>query len=253
MLTLNGGEPTHSGSTVPSDLEGLVALGIQPACVGTYEIDTATGEVRSSNHLWDDRFWGGVLTTWDITSAQARERVEQVWFAGMGYDPDLVTEAWWNLYSDAGESALVDPHDLPSEPRPGALAHLDTESQKLVGLYEYTDGSFPTPPTFVPSTTADAPNEGYVVVLVHADERKELQIFDAQDIERGPLATASAPGFNPPLLLHSCWMPHRKGPRPSDYHIPKRTDVAGAIRGLPGIIRGMGRMGAAMKAEMQDR
>ncbi len=41
-------------------------------------------------------------------------------------------------------------------------------------------------------------------------------------------------------MLHSCWMADRVGPRPSDYRVPLRRDVKGAVRGLPGVLRGFG-------------
>ena len=55
----------------------------------------------------------------------------------------------------------------------------------------------------MPRRGRSGPNDGYVTVLVHADGGKEVHVFDAQDVERGPLARAAADGFHPPLLLHS--------------------------------------------------
>lgn len=238
MITCETTRPLHaSGRPAPLDYEGLIALGVQPGCVGTYRIDAATGEVLSAERVWDDRFWGGVLTTHDMSSERAREHVRDLWFAGAGYDPELLPEAWWRLYADAGLDCLVDPHDLPPEGRPGALAHFDLEAHKVAAVWTYEAGSFPSPPTFVPRAGAESPGDGYVVVLVHADDRKELQIFDARHVDRGPLARAAAPGFNPPLLLHSCWMDHRRGPRPSDYRVRLRDDLAGGLRAAPGVVR----------------
>ncbi len=105
-------------------------------------------------------------------------------------------------------------------------------------MFSYEEpGTFPSPPTFVPRRDPSGPNDGYVMVLVHRGDwrdgtlgaGKEVHIFDAQDIERGPLARASAAGFNPPLLLHSYWMDRRVGPRPSNYRVSKMRDVAGAL------------------------
>ncbi len=118
-------------------------------------------------------------------------------------------------------------------------------------MWEYEDGAFPSPPTFVPRREADGPGDGYVVVLVHADDGKELQIFDARDIGRGPLARATAPGFNPPLLLHSYWMADRDGPRPSDYVVRRRDDVRGALAAVPSVVRSWLRAGRVMAREQQ--
>jgi hypothetical protein len=96
----------------------------------------------------------------------------------------------------------------------------------------------------VPRVGSDEPDDGYVLVPVHRDGDKELQLFDAQHLERGPVARATAPGFHPGLLLHSTWMPDRRGPRPSTYRVPVRRDVAGAVKGLPGVLARLARMAA---------
>ena len=252
LITAATDSPGHlTGEAPPVDYEGLTVLGVQPGCVGTYRIDAATGEVLSADKVWDDRFWGGVLTTYDFSSAESREHIRDVWFAGSGYDPELIPETWWKLYADAGLACIVDPHDLPTDTRPGALAHFDLESHKVTAVHEYEGGAFPSPPTFVPRRGGDGPGDGYVVVLVHADEGKELQIFDAQDIGRGPLARAAATGFNPPLLLHSYWMDRRDGPRPSDYRVRRRDDVRGALIAAPSVVRSWVRAGRQMAAEQR--
>lgn len=238
MITTKAGERSHSGDTIAPDHEGLVSLANQPGCMGTYEIVAATGEVRGAEKIWDDRFWGGVLSTYDYSDAESREKVTQAWYSGTGYDPDLTSEAWFELYSGSDNERLVELDELPPEGRPGAIAHFDLAARKVAGTYTYDEpGSFPSPPTFVPRRGRTGPNDGYVMVLMHRGDghdtslgaAKEVHIFDAQDIEAGPLAKAAASGFNPPLLLHSYWTERRVGPRPSSYKVSKGRDLAGAL------------------------
>ena len=113
---------------------------------------------------------------------------------------------------------------------------------KVAEVWSYEDGAFPSPPTFVPRSGSDHPDDGYLVVVVHRDGDKEVQLFDAQHLEAGPLARATAPGFHPGLLLHSTWMADRDGGRSSDYQVPVRRDVAGALRGVPGVVADLVRM-----------
>ncbi|HWJ96646.1 MAG TPA: carotenoid oxygenase family protein, partial [Acidimicrobiales bacterium] len=228
------------------DYEGMVALMLQPAVVGRYEIDLATGEVLGAETAMDaDQVWGGILPTTDTSTPAARNRQRQLWYAAAGFDPDLIPEEWWRLYGDATDGAVA-PADLPSDAVPGTLARIDLESMKVAEVWTYADGAFPSPPTFVPRVGAEDPGDGYVVVVVHQDGDKELQVFDALHIEAGPLARATAPGFNPGLLLHSCWMADRVGPRPSSYRVTHGADVRGAIRGLPGVVASVFRMGKAI-------
>jgi carotenoid cleavage dioxygenase-like enzyme len=253
LITCTADEPMRAtGRPAPSDYEGLVPLGLQPGCIGRYHLDAATGEVRSSEVVWDESFWGAILTTHDHSSPAAREHVGELWFAGGGYDPELIPETWWRLYGSAGLNCLVEPDDLPEAPLPGGLAHFDLDAGKVAAFYEYPVGSFPSPPTFVPRRGTSTPGDGYVVVLVHADAGKELHVFDAHDVAAGPVARATAPGFNPPLLLHSTWMAPRAGPRPSSYRVRRRDDVVGSITAVPCVARTWARATRLMAAELRD-
>jgi all-trans-8'-apo-beta-carotenal 15,15'-oxygenase len=236
----------RTGRVIDPNYEGLVALAVQPSVVGRYLIDAATGAVTEAETAVDeDRVWGGMLLTTDTYRAEARAHQRQMWYAGAGFDPDLVPEEWWDLYGDATDG-VVAPADLPRAPIGGSLARIDLESMKVAEVFSYGEGRFPSPPTFVPRTGAVDPDDGYVVVVVHQDGPKEVQVFDANHIEAGPLACATSPTFNPNLMLHSCWMPDRVGPRPSSYRVPLTRDLRGALTGVPGVLAGFARMGRAM-------
>lgn len=253
VLTLTADERDHrNGRPIAKDYEGLIAVALQPSVVGRYVIDPATGEVVEGDVAVDpERVWGGVLPTADTYRPAARAHHRQLWYAGAGYDPDLIPETWWQLYHDATDG-VVAPDDLPDVAVPGTLARVDLEAMKVAEVWSYDEGAFPSPPTFVPRAGADDPDDGYVVVVVHRNGPKEIQIFDAGHLEAGPLARATSPGFNPNLMLHSCWMADRVGPRPSDYRVPLRRDVKGAVRGLPGVLRGFAAMGKAMSRAARD-
>jgi all-trans-8'-apo-beta-carotenal 15,15'-oxygenase len=251
MVMLRAGEPAHSGAPISLDHEGLVTLGVQPAAVGRYRIDPRSGAVVESDVIWDDRVWGGILATRDRSSAEARARQRHLWYASLGFDPDLVPEEWWRLYGEAGLDCLVPPGELPTTALPATLSRFDLDAGKVAEVHMFPAGEFPSPPQFVPRAGSGEPDDGYVVVMVHRDGPKELQVFDAQHLERGPLARASAPGFCPPLLLHSTWMsPDRPG-RPA-YRVPLWRDVWGALRAIPGHVRSLVRTGRSMRAAMAD-
>lgn len=247
LLTITRDTVDHrNGQAIDPAYEGLIAQGMQPSVVGAYEIHPVTGEVRTAELAHDEgRAWGGLLLASDTTRPAARSRQRQLWYAGMGFDPDLVSEDWWALYGDATDG-LVDPADLPTEAIPGSLSRVELESMKVAEVWSFAHGGFPSPPTFVPRRGSDDPDDGYVLVVVHQDGAKELQVFDAGHIGEGPLARATAPHFNPPLLLHSCWAPDRIGPRPSRYRVGVGRDVWGALRGAPGTLLRLMKAGKAM-------
>jgi carotenoid cleavage dioxygenase-like enzyme len=243
MISMDAEMRDHrNGMPIERDYEGMVALALQPSVIGRYLIDPVTGRVVEADLVADhEQLWGGILTTSDIHRVGARQHQRQLWYAGCGFDPDLVPQPWWDLYGEATDG-LVAPEDLPTVAVPGTLARIDLESMKVAEVWSYPDGAFPSPPTFVPRAGSVEPDDGYVVVVVHRDGDKELQIFDARCLERGPVARATAPGFHPGLLLHSTWMPDRVGPRGSDYQVPVRRDVVGALRGIPRVLMSVARM-----------
>ena len=253
MLTFDPDSTSHrDGSVVDQSYEGFIVPAVQPSVVGRYLIDPASGEVVERDlSIDEDRAWGGILATTDTYSADARRRQHQLWYANVGFDPELVPETWWTLYGDATDG-LVAPADLPETPIPGSLARIDLDSMKVTDVFSYDAGAFPSPPTFVPRRGASEPDDGYVVVVVHQDGPKEVQVFDALDVERGPIARATSPTFTPSLLLHSCWMPDPTGSRRGGYRIPMWRDVLGAVRSIPRVLRSLARLGPAMRDAMRS-
>ena len=252
MITATDESVVHgTGEPVHPDHQGLIALAVQPTVVAAYLIDPVDGRVVRSETIADEtRVWGGVLATSDRHRVEARRHQRQLWFAGMGFDPELVTEEWWRLYGEA-EDGVVAPRSLPTHAMPGTLSRFDLESMKVAEVWEYPAGEFPSPPTFVPRVGSDEPDDGYVLVVVHRDGNKELQLFDAAHLDQGPVARATTPGFSPALALHSCWMPERGSRRQPDdrrpdYRVSLRRDVAGALRAVPGVLRSMVAVGRAM-------
>ena len=232
----------RTGALVDPAYAGMVATAVQPAMFGRHLIDPVTGVVKESDVAVDvERAWGGILATTDTFSPEARADVRNLWFVNTGYDPELVPQPWWDLYAEATDG-VVDPADLPDQVVPGSLAHLDVEAMEIDVVWSYDGGAFPSPPTFVPRADATGPDDGYVVVVVHQDGPKEVQVFDAADIGGGPIARATSPTFNPNLMLHSHWMDDRVGPRPSSYRVSLGEDLRGVLTGLGDIGRAAGGM-----------
>jgi hypothetical protein len=56
-------------------------------------------------------------------------------------------------------------------------------------------------------------HDGFVVVPALCDDGIRIDVFDAADVGRGPLATLKGPyGEQVPLLLHAAWMPRAVAP-----------------------------------------
>ena len=88
-----------------------------------------------------------------------------------------------------------------------SIVKYDTE-QGRVEKIEYGPGRYGSEPAFAPRDNFQGEDDGYVVTLVNdlQEQRGEFHIYDAQDIEQGPLARVILPqpvssGF------HACWAP----------------------------------------------
>jgi len=214
------GEPYHP------DYEGLFPLALQPSGIGRYVIDAESGQLLDGKVSVDtERFWGGTLFTHNIYASDSQNHVQNLWYTSTGFEPELVSERWWQIYSEQHENVFVAPRDFPRHVIPGALARFETRSMEWSDLYAYDTGTFPHPPTFVPRVGASHDADGYVLVSVHRDGNKAIDLFDAQQIAAGPIATATGEGYNHPLLLHSTWSPRRQGPRPSSYLVEPSNDA----------------------------
>lgn len=86
-----------------------------------------------------------------------------------------------------------------------AIAHIDFSTGKRQ-VYALGGGDMTSEPVFVPRS-ADAPEgDGWLTAVVWraAENRSDLLIFEAQDIEKGPIATAHVPR-RVPFGFHGNW------------------------------------------------
>ena len=85
------------------------------------------------------------------------------------------------------------------------LVHYDMEtgSRKIWGEDQYLLGE----PIFAPRTGATAEGDGYILILAYDQSTtlSQLMIFDAADIEQGPIARAKLP-LRIPSGFHGTWV-----------------------------------------------
>jgi carotenoid cleavage dioxygenase len=88
-----------------------------------------------------------------------------------------------------------------------SIAHVDNTTGRRK-LYELPKGDATSEPVFVPRT-ADAPEgDGWLLATVWraAENRSDLVVLDATEVERGPVATVQL-ASRVPFGLHGNWMP----------------------------------------------
>ena len=225
-MYLREGDVDAWGRTVDPALHGLYNHPMHPAVLSVQRFDPETGRVTERAVTSDpERWWSTQLNAMDwSTEGLSRPTLHHVVLSG--FHPEAVTRRALDLYGD--RAAALPDHEIP-----GRIVTFDRESLKEVAEWTYGEDEHPTSPTFVPRDPrggeagtgtgrsryagADAGgHDGYVVVPVLRDAGFRVDVFDAADVGRGPVAQLrTAGGATVPFLLHSAWMP-RAVPAPTD-------------------------------------
>lgn len=87
------------------------------------------------------------------------------------------------------------------------ISHVDVVSQRRVD-YMFKPGDHPGEPVFVPRSADAEEGDGWLLTVVYRGETdsSDLAIFDAQNIEAGPIALAKVPR-RVPFGFHGNWRP----------------------------------------------
>jgi carotenoid cleavage dioxygenase len=91
--------------------------------------------------------------------------------------------------------------------RMNAIAHLDLSTGRRQ-VYELDAGDATSEPVFVPRAADAAEGDGWVTAVIYraAENRSDFAVFEAQDIAKGPIATAEVPR-RVPFGFHGNWAP----------------------------------------------
>lgn len=209
------GDLDANGEPVAPELVGFYNTAMAPSSCSEVLFDPASGASKQEALFRDDWTWNLELSAmdWSLEALRAPTRHH---LAYQGFRPGAVTRRALGAYGDR-----VGP--LPPEDTPGALVSLERGSLELHARWEYPDtGDHITSPAFAPRQAAPTPpgqraryagehpggHDGWVVLPVLSDDGFRVELFDAADVGRGPVATLAAPaGECVPVLLHSAWMP----------------------------------------------
>ena len=99
--------------------------------------------------------------------------------------------------------------------------------------WAFPEGTFGQAACHVPDPSGGA---GWTLCFVQHTDRTELQVFDALDLTRGPVATARALGFKQSYQVHSGWMPTIRSQQ-TGYQRPYSADIGTDWRTLGPAVR----------------
>ena len=88
-----------------------------------------------------------------------------------------------------------------------SIAHIDFQTGKR-SVHTFAAGDKPGEPVFVPRAANAAEGDGWLLALVYrgATNSSDFVVFDAQDVVKGPIGTASLPR-RVPFGFHGNWRP----------------------------------------------
>lgn len=209
------------GRPVDPALAGLYGFNMSPDRATVLEFRPGTGEVTEHAEQRDpSRLWGRQLNAMDwsaegVAAPTLHHTVHQ------GWRPEAVTQKMLALYRDR-----VDRSQWPAEETLPLVVSSSRPDLVVTAAYELALDDFPTSPIFVPRHAgSDASksrysgpdpggHDGYVVVPVMNDDGFRVEVFRADAVDAGPVATLSKPAMTVPFVLHSAWMPRVVGADP---------------------------------------
>ena len=211
---------------------GMLATTTDIGQLGKLVIDSNTDSVVSHQRIVDPLMWGGPSLY--VLDPRVIEH-QEMWWLSFGFASELriarVEDAYQNYpYREVPLSSLPDG-------TPANLIRVDCDRFEIIDSYTFPNGRWPSSPTFVPDK-GGSEYQGFLVVVVLSDDQSlpnssgdELWIFDAQDLDQGPLCRLGAPELRFPMSLHTAYMESPIG-RPSSYQIDVVAELRARIQGL---------------------
>lgn len=231
-MTQRDGDLDALGRPCDPALRGLYGLPMSPDRTTVIEFHPGTGRTTHHAELRDPALlWTRQLSAMDW-SAEGMARPTLHHMVHQGWRPEGITQRALALYRDRVDRSL-----WPAEETPALVTSCTRDDLTVTAVHELGLDDFPSSPIFVPRDPGADParsryagtdpggHDGWVVVPVMNDHAFRVEVYEAADVGRGPVATLSKPGVTMPFFLHSAWMP-RAVPAPEHERLRFRDELA---------------------------
>ena len=184
-----------------------------------------------------------------FTADNIPDKLTDTYWGCFGLNPNAATEFIYHLYKNYPNRGTLPPSNLDLDKLleytavgvPCNIIRQDVETMEIKDFYLYdVDIANTTSVQFVPrkdpSPGIPASRDGYIVyalqngVGVAADShyKAEFWVFDADNLNQGPICKLRGEGVQFAFLLHTAWTAD-VGYAPSDYNIDVRKDYNSMI------------------------
>ena len=219
-------------------LKNVVGAGVSPMDVNRpayYLINSQTGKIVTRELLNIEQC---IDHTWSLGFCTYRdyyptEKFTDIYWGGFGGWRNMVPDIVYEMYKDYKHRDRKVSSDLMIEKNkqgvPTSINHLQINHQaksdqvlNIVDHYNFEPGYFASSHQFVPKANTKGATVGYIVsTVIYSDnllsqngnssdpqwsDNSEIWIFDAQNLNQGPLYTLSHPLLNIGLTLHTTWL-----------------------------------------------
>jgi hypothetical protein len=182
---------------------GMYQMAMSQQTISEWVYDGETGVGRRVAHNTEPDWFNLQLSAQDWSQAGQRSPTHHhVVF--QGFRGGALARRVVEIYA-----GRADPERYPAADRPSQLVTFHRGDLTVSARYLFpSEADLPSSPIFVPRDGGQPGGaDGWVVVPVLSDESFRVEVFDAADVGRGPVATLAPARPTPmPFMLHSIWM-----------------------------------------------
>lgn len=230
---------------------GIGPSGMDNCRLGTWVLDIENYTTRTKERLiekdfledkYNDKLWSTALYTWH---EKFSDNITDVYWNCWGAWPNTLAEYYFELYKNRQDNIPELFKNIVKTGKQPNLLHIKQFLEdgkpkvEIVDSYIFPRGFFANSPQFAPRdfhSSDSSPTNGYIICLVIAtnhsytepedrEDKKlcEFWIFDAQNLEQGPLYRLSHPQMNIGVTIHTAWLSELNSPpkREDDYSVEK--------------------------------
>ncbi|MGD2180372.1 carotenoid oxygenase family protein [Lusitaniella coriacea] len=219
---------------------GMLIDGMDINQMGRYQIQGKTAKLLNSTLTYDlDYTWATGLYAYSPEKSDGQwyppEQFEHIYLNSYGAWKDLLPEFIYDLYKDYKyrEIPAVKVRATSNSGKPANLCRLNTQTMELQDGYTLPDGHFANSPHFIPRANGSGGStDGYLFCTVDYTpdpnnslkaSLSEIWIFDAGNLQGGPVCKLRHPQMSFAFSTHSAWL-DAIAPRNSTYCIPVKED-----------------------------
>lgn len=218
---------------------GMSSGGMDINQLGKYAINGETGEWKQLGVKQQIEYtWMTAIAAYNIVNGvNLPKQFKNIYWISWGCWADLLSEYIVNLYKQY-DDRILDENQVVKTTQQGLpvnICRLNAETMEIADSYSFPANVFGNSLQFVPRKQSGESNtnmidesmNGYIVCIVNIGDNpitpSEFWIFDAANLQSGPVCKLTHEKLKIGMTVHSTWLPEI-GKRQAKYYIPVAED-----------------------------